>query len=236
MKKQRFSIAICALLLSLTAEIASAQSVLQFRPPSRGTPILTRGGASRGDLTQATQFQAIAPQTNFGFTTAERPSLLLYIPKTSAKLLKVSLRSPDGRKTLFSKEYPVPATAGIVRIDLAEPTTAPLAVNREYRWFAALFTNTIDRSTGTVIEGRIERVQPDRILQQKLKQAKPDRVPFVYAESQIWWDTVLSLDTLRKAQPNNADLNQQWHTLLESIGLKTIAMMPTLTLAQMELR
>jgi hypothetical protein len=218
--KQRF--ACLALFLILATDVAVAQPLLRFRPPNRGTPTTSRGGASRGPE-QLKHLQAIAPVGNFGLTTATRPSLLVYIPKTSAKVLKVGLRSPDGKKTLFMREMPAPTQAGIVQLELTDSKTAPLEINREYRWYVALFNNAVDRSTGTIAEGRIERIQPSAKLQQQLKAARPEQRPAIYANERIWWDTVLTLNDLRRSQPQSAGLDQQWRSLLDSVGLAAIA-------------
>lgn len=232
LNKLRFSVALLVLLLTVTTEVAAAQSVLRFRPPNRGTPTMTRGGGSRGPE-QLKQLRAIAPPGNFGLTTAARPTLLVYIPKTTAKILKVGLKSPDGKRTLYKKEFAVPATPSLVRLDLTEAQTEPLVTNQEYRWYVALFNNAIDRSTGTIVEGRIEPVQPDEKLKQKLKTAKSEQLPAIYADSSLWWDTVLTLDDLRQKQPQNAVFKRQWKTLLESVGLNAIAALPNLNSSQL---
>jgi hypothetical protein len=227
-KSVALSIALLTALLTLTVDSAVAQSVLRFRPPSRGTPSITRGGASRGDIAASQQLQVLAPANHPGFTTAERPTLLVYVPQTTAKLIKVSLRSPDGKRTLFRREIAVPTTPGVMQIELGDASVAPLASNQAYRWYVSLVGNTLDRSTSTIIEGRIERVQPDKTLSERLATAEPNRRPFVYAEAGIWWDTVLTLNTLRQQQPNNSSLNAHWKSLLDSIGLSAIATAPTL--------
>lgn len=221
-KKQRFSAALFALFLMVTAEAAMARSVLRFRGPNRGTPVHTRGAASRGPE-QLKRLQAIAPRGNFGFTTDARPSILVYVPKNSAKLLKFGLKSPDGRKTLFKKEIPAPNQAGIIRLELGDAQTPSLELNKEYRWYVSLFDNVIDRSTAVTEEGRIERIQPDAKLQQQIKTAKSDQLPALYADNSIWWNTVLTLHRLRRTQPNNAIVNQQWNSLLASVDLKAIS-------------
>ncbi|MBW4418185.1 MAG: DUF928 domain-containing protein [Myxacorys californica WJT36-NPBG1] len=52
----------------------------------------------------------------------------------------------------------------------------------------------------------------------------------IYAESGVWWNVLLTLDDLRKAQPQNTARNQQWTSLLDSVGLGAIAQMPILDL------
>lgn len=227
-KRVSISIALLTALLTLSLDSAVAQSVLRFRPPSRGTPSITRGGASRGDIAAVKQLQVLAPAKHPGFTTAERPSLLVYVPQTTAKLIKVSLRSPDGKRTLFRKEVAVPAKPGILQLELADTTVEPLAPNQPYRWYVSLVNNALDRSTSTIIEGRIERIQPNAALTQRLATTDPNRRAFVYADAGIWWDTVLTLNTLRQQQPNNPTLNADWKNLLESVGLGAIATAPTL--------
>jgi hypothetical protein len=224
-KSHRLFVALLALSLTVGAEAALAKSVLRFRSPNRGTPIATRGGASRGP-DQLKELRAIAPRGNFGLTTADRPSILVFLPKANHEVLKVTLKSPDGKKTLFKREYLMPAAPGIVKIDLTDANTPALALNRGYRWSVSLFYGSVDRSTGSTIEGFIERVKPDAKLTQSLKTVKPEQRPAVYAQNSVWWDMILTLDELRKQSPNNKDLEQQWKSVLEDAGLSAIANLP----------
>ncbi len=232
LKKQRLFVALLALFLTIATEAAFAKSVLRYRPPNRGTPVATRGGASRGPE-QLKELRAIAPQGNFGLTTSTRPSIMVFVPQTNHEVLKVTLKSPDGKKTLFKKEYPVPTTSGIIKLDLTDAKTPALEPNRGYRWSVSLFFGSVDRSTGTTIEGFIERVQPDAKLKQRLKTSKPEQLPAVYAENGMWWDMILTLDELRKKSPNNKDLEQQWKSVLDGAGLDAIAALPSQKVSQL---
>lgn len=229
-KRRAFSLVALTLLLAGLADAATAQSVLKFRPPSRGTLSITRGGASRGDTAQVKHLQALVPQTSIGYTTAAYPSLMVYIPKTSAKLMVVRIRSADGKKTLFRKEMAVLQPPGIVRVNFEDTALPPLKISEQYRWSVSLVANVVDRSTATVVEGTLERIQPDAQLSQTLAKADLQQQAFLYAESGVWWNALLTLDDLRKAQPHNAALNYQWISLLDSVGLGAIAQMPILDL------
>ncbi|MBW4539197.1 MAG: DUF928 domain-containing protein [Myxacorys chilensis ATA2-1-KO14] len=238
-KRRAFSLVALTLLLTGLANVAivpignceaTTKSVLKFRPPSRGSLSTTRGGASRGDTAQVKQLQALVPQTSIGYTTAAYPSLMVYIPKTTAKMMIVRIRSADGKKTLFKKEMAVLQTPGIVRVNFEDAALPPLKIREQYRWSVSLVASAVDRSTATVIEGALERIQPDAQLTQLLAKADLQQQAFIYAESGVWWNVLLTLDDLRKAQPQNPALNQQWTSLLDSVGLGAIAQMPILDL------
>ncbi|NDJ19179.1 DUF928 domain-containing protein [Myxacorys almedinensis A] len=205
-----------------------AKSVLKFRPPSRGTLSITRGGASRGGSEPVNQLQMIAPQTSIGYTTDAYPTLMVYIPKTSAKMMVLRIRTADGKKTLFKKEMAVPPMPGVVRVNFENASLPPLEVNSQYRWSVSLLANVVDRSTATLIEGKLERIQPDAMLSQRLAKATPQEKAFLYAESGVWWNALLTLDDLRKAQPDDVALSQHWMSLLDSVGMGAIAPTPIL--------
>ena len=57
----------------------------------------------------------------------------------------------------------------------------------------------------------------------KLSQSDKRNVPHIYAESGIWYDTIMALSELIEANPNDMVLRRQRAALLEQVGLSQVA-------------
>jgi hypothetical protein len=227
MLKRYFSIALFInflLTLSLGIYPSLAQSALKFKPPSRGTPPVTKGLASRGTVCFSEQdgpkkLKALVPSNNFGLTTAKNASLMIYVPKSSAKFLAVQLNSQDNKTKVFHKEIPVPINGGIIRILMKDMKTPPLQVDKNYLWTATLVCQENDYSKNPITQGWVQRIQPDMALNTILNKATPTSLPGIYAKAGVWHDALTSLDNLRVLQPNNNSIARDWTSLLTSVGL-----------------
>ncbi len=212
------------LTLCLGIHPSLAQSALKFKPPSRGTPPVTKGLASRGTVCFSEQdgpkkLKALVPSDNFGLTTATNASLMIYVPKSSAKFLAIQLNSQDKKTKLFYKEIPVPINGGIIRILMKDMKTSPLQVDKNYLWTTTLVCQENDYSKNPVIQGWVQRIKPDMTLNTMLNKATPISLPNIYAKAGIWHDALTSLDDLRVLQPNNTSIARDWTSLLTSVGL-----------------
>jgi hypothetical protein len=235
-----------------------ATTPLRFRPPNRGTPPRTGGAASRGTgACIATQepLRVLAPsnnprQTVYGQTAQPLPTLLVYVPPSSAKTLELQLNASES-KMLFRKSFAVPKTPGLVRLDLTGADLPPMALNRPYLWYVRLLCNG-RQPTNPISQGWIERVAPSATVAQAMASASPQSLPLIYAEAGLWYEAVASLDALRRSvnaptptatgamaisapakpaagsspgtppQPHQAS----WTSLLQSVGLEAYAQVP----------
>jgi hypothetical protein len=199
-----------------------ASPLLKFKPPSRGTPPITGGAASRSGgacILGQEPLKALMPRSNYGLTAVADPVLLVYVPQSTAKTVEFQLRTADNRSRVFRKSMPTPTTAGIVRLSVDNAGLSPLQSNQSYRWYVSLVCNVGDRSLNPIVEGWVERIPADAALTQKLTQATDQSRPFVYAEAGLWYEAVASLDALRRSQPTHPGLRTQWTSLLQSVGL-----------------
>ncbi len=237
--KNRQPIACAALLLSASlawgiATPGLAAPVLKFKPPSRGTPPITGGAASRSGgacILGKEPLRALMPSSNYGLTTAADPVLLVYVPQSTAKTVEFQLRTADNQSRVFRKSFPTPPTAGIVRLS-ADSGVSALQPNQSYRWYVSLVCNAGDRSLNPIVEGWVERIPADAAFTQKLTQSTVQSRPFVYAEAGLWYEAVASLDALRRSQPNAPGPRTQWTSLLQSVGLDAYVTAPTVDCCQ----
>ena len=57
----------------------------------------------------------------------------------------------------------------------------------------------------------------------KLFQADKLNIPHLYAESGIWYDTIMAISELIEANPNDMNLRKQRAAFLEQVGLSQVA-------------
>jgi Domain of Unknown Function (DUF928) len=207
-----------------------AAFAIEFQAPRRGLPGRREGAGTRGPacVQDARPLTALLPQTNLGLTTDEYPQFFWYIPKTRAKTLKFSLfqgtEQDPTQALVYETTLTIPGTSGIMSFTLpkGEPVP-PLALNKLYSWSIALNCATDDAISNPHIEGWVQRVALPTSLKNQLAKAKPSDRPQLFAQNQLWFDTVSSLATLRCQNPANPDTTASWKQLLKSVKLDKIA-------------
>ncbi len=206
-----------------------------FFQPARTNraPRVATGGASRmgrqeldpsivGSTGPAAML-ALLPQSYYGTTISERPTILVYLPATGAEQAVFSLKDEAGN-SVYETEVAVSKEAGVRTIAL--PKDAPaLEVNKNYQWFLALKVDGRLNPSTPYVDGWIQRIQPSTELAAVLKQGDAlQRAKALGAEG-VWYDCVSTLASLRAGQPTS-DLAQQWSELLESVELSAIDQAP----------
>ncbi|MBI4780870.1 MAG: DUF928 domain-containing protein [Oscillatoriophycideae cyanobacterium NC_groundwater_1537_Pr4_S-0.65um_50_18] len=200
-----------------------------FTPsPDNAAPRTAAGGASRTNLygylpqsgDQAVPMLAVTPQNFYGTTLAERPTILVYVPSSNAQDAVFSLKDDVGN-TIYQTIVAVPNNAGVVAVQLPEEAPA-LEVGKDYQWFFALMIDgTLSPST-PYVDAWIKRIQPTAELTQALQQGDAQQRADILAEKGVWYDSAAMLTDLRMAQPTNTALTEDWHELLNSVGLEEV--------------
>jgi Domain of Unknown Function (DUF928) len=202
-----------------------------FIPPSGNpAPRTAVGGASRTNLygylpsqagSPALPILAVTPQSFYGTTLVAHPTILVYVPSSNAQDAVFSLKDEAGN-TLYQTLVTVPASAGVVAIQLPEESPV-LEVGKNYQWFFALMIDgTLSPST-PYVDAWIKRIQPDAALAQALQQGDVHKQADILAAKGVWYDSVALLADLRMAQPADATLAADWHELLDSVGLGEVS-------------
>ncbi|WP_414527848.1 DUF928 domain-containing protein [Nodularia chucula] len=205
----------------------------------RGAPKKASGGASRVGIyhlnpstvgaANPAALIALLPQSFYGTTVSERPTILVYLPATQAETAVFSLKDEAGN-TLHQMNVSVAGKTGVMAIPL--PADAPaLTVGKNYQWFLALKVNgTLSPST-PYIDGWIQRIQPTAELVTAMQQEDALQRATAFGKNSVWYDCVATLASLHTAEPNNATITKQWEELLSSVSLKEIVKAPLLTSA-----
>ncbi|WP_445638106.1 DUF928 domain-containing protein [Nostoc sp. DSM 114161] len=167
---------------------------------------------------------ALLPQSFYGTTVSERPTILVYLPASNAEEAVFSLKDEAGN-TQYQMTIPVALKAGVIAVKL--PANAPaLAVGKNYQWFLALKVDgTLSPST-PYIDGWIERIQPTAELATVIQQEDALKRAAAFGKNGVWYDCVATMAALHTAQPKNVTIIKQWEELLSSVSLKDIATVP----------
>ncbi|MGI0483788.1 DUF928 domain-containing protein [Pantanalinema rosaneae CENA516] len=201
-----------------------------FKPAGSGQPPTTRGAGSRNDrtcaqdtITQPLALTALVPSQQFGLTWAERPTLWVYLPKTSARQLVLSIREA-GNLPHSQSFLPITGEAGVMGIQVA--ATAPaLEVGKSYQWAVVLVCGDRPSPNDPVVTAWMRRVLPSPSIEPP--EAPLDRAA-LYGEQGIWYDALTTLAEAYRAQPHDSTLTQIWAEFLaqSEVGLGEIATMP----------
>jgi hypothetical protein len=162
---------------------------------------------------------ALSPTTPPGSTLAERPTFLVYVPRTNAETAEFSLRDQENRG-VYRTTITLTQTPDIISISL--PEQAVLEVDRPYTWSFAVICNPDDRVEDRFVTGSVQRIELEPTRLQQIEQASPQQRLAVYQENGIWYDALALLFELKRSQPNDPDLSAIWREFLQSAGADTI--------------
>jgi Domain of Unknown Function (DUF928) len=208
----------------------------------KGVPQRASGGASRVgryDLNSASEnlstsagpaaLVALLPQGFNGTTIAAHPTIMVYVPDSTANTAVFSLKDEVGNM-VYQQQLAVSGKAGLVAIAL--PTNVPaLTMNQNYQWYMALQVDGELNPSTPYVDGWIQRVAAAPAVTTAMQQADVLKQAEVLGANGVWYDCVAKLAGLRAQSPNRPDLDQHWVELLESVGLQDVSQVPLVAAA-----
>ena len=166
--------------------------------------------------------------SSLGLTVAERPTFWFYVPYSfnPSRRIEFVLQDEEGNDIYQTSSTESGILPGVVGFQL--PSTAPaLQVNRVYRWFFLVYCKPEEPIH---VEGTVKRVALNSSLARQLEQAKPEEKFALYAKAGISQEALTSLAALRRQNPEDATLKDEWIQLLKSMNLDAIAQEPITTM------
>lgn len=221
-------------------------SFVQPKLPSTGIPSgRQRGAAGRGNcLNVDVPLTALVPavqkplgdgqtdlmMTNiWGLTVKSHPTLLFYVPYTSAFAQTGEFVLQDEEDNdIYQAAIALPQTPSIVSMNLAS-MSAPLEIGKMYHWYFKVRCSAQNMSGPIFVEGWVQRVALEPKISDRLAAATPLQKIDIYAENGIWYDTVADLAQMRGQNLGNEELEADWQQLLQSVGLADIQSQPVVT-------
>ena len=202
-----------------------------FNPPAGDKPKTSTGGASRSIgqcIDQAENsdlpLAPLIPASAKGLTVASHPTVLAYLPETSADRVFFSWRDENGNEH-YQTILPIDNQRGIISLTLPEDAP-PLVIGKNYQWALVVMCDGRLQPDSPMIEGEIQRVQITPTLGDRLQNASALETAAIYGKAGIWYETVATLAELKTTQSHNPDLISNWQELLTSVGLEKVAQTP----------
>ena len=168
---------------------------------------------------------ALIPENTLGLTLTDRPTLWFSLPAISPdRSLEFGLFNQAG-ELLYQKSLKPPAEAGLTHLTLPE-TDEPLQAEQDYRWYLSVVCNPESRSEDLFVTGWIRRVQPTHDIEQQLATGTQQEHLALYKEKNAWLDALTTLCKLRREDPTDTDLSQDWNSLLAAVNLTQASTKP----------
>lgn len=96
----------------------------------------------------------------------------------------------------------------------------------KYHWYFKLYCGQPQNQPEYFyVDAWVQRVSLTPELQKQLGKAKP-RDYTAYATNNIWYDAVTTLAELRRTNPGDRVLGQEWTELFKAVGLEELAQAP----------
>jgi hypothetical protein len=219
------------------AEAQLLRNSLKNRLPRRwelplglGRPANREGGATRGEdcLPPDRKFTALVPPSGKTLTAEAYPRFFWYLPKTSATGVEFIL-TDQNNKEIYSTSYLLAKNlvgnegGKILNLQLPDVAgIAPLEIGREYQWNVALICDPTDRSADVILKATIVVVALDPNLSSSLSSATAEEKIVLYADNRLWNETLETLQELIRTNPDDANLQEAWAQLFDSVGLNSI--------------
>ncbi|MBD2077160.1 DUF928 domain-containing protein [Phormidium sp. FACHB-592] len=213
---------------SLFSNVKKTQLAQSNPPPPPSNPGSSSAGGRRdpANCPQDTGaapnplLTALSPTAKAGLTLAERPTFLVYVPKTSAKNAEFSLQNRM-RQGIYHTKIALTTTPNLISITL--PAQAmPLEVGKPYTWSFAIICNADDRLEDRFVRGMVQRIELDATRLRQIQQASPREQATLYQKADIWYDAIAVLYQLKRSQRNDPGITTAWRELLQAAGVDTI--------------
>ncbi len=194
---------------------------VQYQTPQESAKPAELGGSVQPNRVSAVR--PLLPDNHYGRTASAHPTLMVYVPPTATEQVFFSVHD-ENRNPVYQTTLNISGEGGVVSITL--PKSAPaLEVGKTYTWyFAPIAQNSVLRPDNYSVKGWMKRVEAPQVNSAGesavMAQAK------AYAQAGIWYDTVAVLAAAQQADPQNEMLADEWHDLLEQVGLEAVAQQP----------
>ena len=193
-----------------------------YTPRNKTMPRARVGGGMRGTDGKDPEIVALVPD-HVGLTVKQAPSLNWFLSKPTSLPMRFTLIDTRSVKPLYERPIPTPDHAGIHSLNLKDLGVA-LESDVQYRWYISAIRNPDSPSQDIVAGGIIERCEFSTCLVEMEVDLSCDRQSVLRnAMRGFWYDAMACLCQLIEANPSDQALRRQRASLLNQIGLSTVA-------------
>lgn len=215
---------------SIANQNISINKPLQFNPPNNGAPKGSRSSTNSGSRDDCAAVEktitALIPKTNWGNTLAERPKFWFHIPYKQGRLTLI-LRN---KTKSMQANYQVMNGGGIMGFPVPE-TLPALKVDESYYYKVYFSCNPKNQPSKTGIQGIVNRVPMNEVLQTKLSSATSIKEKiYLYANQGLWYEAITVLIESRSSGSIDKELEEYWSGLLSDsdVDLENLISEPTI--------
>lgn len=190
-----------------------------------GSDSRSGGGSRDGCPDVAKPLTALIP-VNIGKTVAEYPTFWFYTPYelTPERPIEFVLQDDQGNDLYTTDKLKALSTPpGVISL---HPTSVPLEIGKNYRWYFYVYCNPEDPSEHIVVQGRIQRVALNPNQERQLKTATLQEQAILYGQAGIWYDALTAVGEQLRVNPQDATIKSDWTGLLQDVDLGAIATEP----------
>ncbi len=203
----------------------------------QGLPGRRLGGGTRqgGQIFRSkdSHLAALTPSNNLSVTTAERPTLMFYVPAmVTEQTGELVIRNAQDN-VVYESSFQIDSEGDVVSFDTARNETMPaLTLNETYSWFFSIIPEATERASDIVVHGNIRRVDREAWISQQsidsaeiagLSEVNPlMQARMLYQQANLWHDAALILDELRQSNPTDAVIASEWEQLIALAGLAAV--------------
>ena len=206
------------------------EKVGRFVPPAlpdRGVPRGRRKGAASRTALRACPLRvfnltALVPEIQknkpWGLTFAEHPTFWVSIPALPEGVRSAEFVLQDeSDQDIYRTQLVLPATSGILGIDLPDSPQYSLEIDKSYRWTFRIFCDPLNPCYYVSVDGIVKRVAQNE-----------NNV------NSVWYDILNDLANRRLAAPEDIQLRDEWARLMRQIDLEELAQTRLLTCCRQE--
>jgi len=153
-------------------------------------------------------------------TLAAYPTFWIYLPKTKAKKLILTIKEKNS-SVCYESEFSISGKSGIIGLKMSDNMT-PLKIGSSYIWSVSIVNGNNPGPNDIWIESWIYRASLKNLPSQSsyLEQAR------WYSEQGIWYDALNSLTRARIADLNSNEIADLWDLFIKSVDLEQILNQP----------
>ncbi|MBO0349607.1 DUF928 domain-containing protein [Phormidium pseudopriestleyi FRX01] len=209
--------------------------IAQYVPPKGLGAPPTVGGGTRGGRCDADNDEnrtdpfltVLMPKVSsqsdkfFGATGLESPEFLVYIPQTVARSAEFVLKD-EQENDIYRVIFPISGQEEITSLrGLSDQVK--LEPGKNYVWYFSLICEPDNLAKNVESLAWSHRIEQNPLLNTDLETTDALTRSKLYAQSGMWHEAIATLAELRREQPNDPTLIEEWKILLESAGLSEIA-------------
>lgn len=171
----------------------------------------------------------LVPETAKTLTASANPTFYWYLPPNNGAAVEFSLADAQNRK-IYTTQYIITENTldpnnsdRIMGLQMPNTPSFPgLKTGQEYIWEVKLICNLNEPNLQVGARGVIERIPIDPQLHSSLGIASAENKLGLYANANLWHETINTLINLRRQKPDDPEVKAAWQKLMESANLTTL--------------